>query len=465
MSALFFSVTAAATVGMLFMAGLIITGSIASNEPVKKPAVVKHPVQETPTTGKSPSLAAAGTTPSTMPAGTTSTPATQPDELAGFVSITPTTATKLPGAGGTAGAVTPAPPKRLAPPVDNRPIKIAPSPIVTSATILDWVGSIETILPPGADSTLPSVLKRTADLEAVLTLDVRQGRLARELRFRRDAQADDQYVVMNNGGTVVRITTWPRLRLETISGDAPGPSKGLILDDKIGQPAMVGISTNQMLLLRRQLGSQHMIETWNLRAGVQGRVTKTSTLFPNSATISPDGKAVAVAAKVDELVQLVLIEPGRARKFTIKLFDPRWPVEPAGVAYSADGTRVAVCFEHDGGMLVAAWNVITGKPYEEHIFPPGTFPLETHKDYRGSAVEWLPDDETYVLFGKSVVDATTGTAIGSTGIETTVGQRLLDSTGFLVLAMTKTGERQLVLIDFDLDAIARTRPTTKPAAK
>ncbi|CAN5396036.1 hypothetical protein BH10PLA1_BH10PLA1_17050 [soil metagenome] len=470
MGTLFFGVTAAATVGMMFMAGLVIAGTIASREPgdVKHHVVTQGPVKSTTSQSAGPS------TPALV--GAVSVPTTQQDDLAGFVAVAPlapsdTTAVAPNSAPHDLPSSTPqvVGPVALPPlPEKNAGIRIEPSRIVVSAEVLDWLGPVEALLPSGADSNLPAVLKRTPAVESVVTFDPRKSRIVQDMRFTRDNTADDQYLTMSGGATIIRLASWPRLRLEFVTGGAGSSSKGIALDEKLGTPKLLGISANEMLLIRRQSGGQTMLETWNLRVNAAGRVVKTPTLSAHSAAISPDGKAIAVAGMVDTTAQVQMMEPGRIRKFTIKQFDPRWPLEPAALSFSPDSTHLAVCLERGGGLLVAAWNLVTAKAYEEHVYPAGTFSADALSEFNGSALEWLPDNETYVLYGKLLVDAASGTSLGMLGVPGVVSQRVTDDKGIELLATAAHEERRVVHVELNVDAItearhATTMPATAPA--
>lgn len=461
MGSLFFAGSVAVTAGVLFVVGLVITAATAGNG-------VKPPPRVIAKTSK-PAAITATTEPVVQgPIDVPPTPVTPPV-------IVPTTeaTSPAPDNGGFLGSIPVAPPP---PPVVTAPtnhvrppdpavpkaehVSVAPSPIVKTVRELEAFGDIDSLLVNDAAGGAVVALKRSPDADKLVALDLAQGKPSGEVSFKRDIVGSDRYLATPAGDAAIRVASWPKLRVEVLPLGASRQMKALNLNEQNGTPTMLGVGTNEVLLVGWQFNGQYAIEPWNLKTGLAGRGFHVPPLVSGASALSSDGKWVALATKIDNLAQLQLYEvlTGRFRKFPITSLDTKWPLEPAGLAFSPDSSRLAICFERDGGVLVVAWNVATGKQVAEQVYVAGMLPIPMRTSFNGRALDWVGDNTTWLLFGQTLVDATSGAVLGPMGIDRVTAQHVIDAKTIVLEAKLDSGAKRLVELDLNSEAITKIRP-------
>jgi hypothetical protein len=185
--------------------------------------------------------------------------------------------------------------------------------------------------------------------------------------------------------------------------------------------------------------------------------------------LSPDGKLIAVATTFDDAnrheAQLQLIDIAgikQLRRFAIASLDPHQPVDPTGIAFSPDGDRVALLFEHAGNALIAGWKVNETRQYYEHLFPGSSFHEEGALPFTGQPILWLPDGNAWLLYGHAVVDNESGRVIADLGIKKITQQHVA---GHDLLALECAGspsqELQMLLVSLDAAKLAALETSLK----
>lgn len=107
---------------------------------------------------------------------------------------------------------------------------------------------------------------------------------------------------------------------------------------------------------------------------------------------------------------------------------------PAGAAFNAAGTHVATVWTTYNETRVASISLSDGSIVEHTFAGNLTMSPVTGNVYLGPAVEWLPDGSGWLLFGRNLVDASTGRRlwiIDSEGLNGTARRQLLPD-GLLV---------------------------------
>jgi hypothetical protein len=127
------------------------------------------------------------------------------------------------------------------------------------------------------------------------------------------------------------------------------------------------------------------------------------------------GRSQVRGKDVLQLVVYTVVGPGDPRRFQVKGLDEQFlmSAEPAGVAFSPDGGKVAALFEVGGKGLVAAWNLRTGKPAGEFVLPA----VEAPKDARLNNVrglDWVAGGRALLVCGSTLIDADNGGAVLAT---------------------------------------------------
>jgi len=355
----------------------------------------------------------------------------------------------------------------LPPPTRAEHPKILPSPIVSSARELEWLTDYDIVL--NSENTMEplAVRRRTMDADRVLLIDPQGAKVAGEVPFKKDPQVSDRYVLTPSGDAVLRVSSWPKLRLEILPLVGGRGVNAISLNEINGTPTLLGVTPNDQLLIQWEKSGMYAIEQWNLKTGQAGRAFRVPQLVPNGVALSPDGKMLAVATKVEGPAQVQLFDliSGRSRKVLIKSLDPKWPLQPVGLVFSPDSSRIAICFENDGGILAVAWNTLTLKQIAEHIIVAGMLPVPARDKFHGRALDWVSDSSTWLLYGQTVVDAVSGQPLGILGVEGVTGQHVTNANTIDLETAVEGGGKRLVRVQLNQEALAKARPATQPAAK
>ena len=469
MGSLFFAASVAVTAGMLFVTGLIITAATAGGGSPPPKVIAKAPTKPpvvAPTT--EPAVQATVDVPPTNDTPPVAVvPSTQPITPPAVVDNTP---------GGMLGGLpTPPPPPPVTPnpndikppePVAPKPEHVAvnPSPIVKTARDLDAIGDIDSLIDNDVAGGAVVAMKHTMEADRLMGVDLAQNKLSGDVSFKRDPQANARYLATPAGDAAIRIATWPKLRLEVLPLSSARQMKALNLNEQNGIPSLLGVGANEMVLVGWQNNGQYAVEPWNLKTGLAGRGFRTPPLFQGATALSADGKTMALATKIEGPAQVQLFEvlSGRVRKFPITSLDTKWPLEPAALTFSPDSSRVAICFERDGGVLVLAWNVATGKQVAEQIYVAGMLPIPQRMGFSGRGLDWL-DNNTWLLFGQTLLDANSGAVLGVTGLDHVTAQHVVDPKTIVLESRVDSGAKRLVELELIPEALNKNRPAATPA--
>lgn len=446
MASLFFAGSVAVVAGVSLVTGLVITLSTSGSAPAPVPVVKKPSTQPVVVSIDSPTNQVQSTQPLETPATQPVVSSTQPGELAGFELLPP------PPPPPTTQSNTPPPPP---PVVEN--VKIEPSPVVASAKLVEWLTEIDAVLDAEGGPPLPLAMrKRSLQAEKIDVLDRQQDRVAGTVSFRRDPAASDRYIISPAGDVLIRIASWPKLQAQVWSTAGGQMTRAISVDERFGSAMPLGFASTDVIVLKRELAGKFGLETWNIRTGLRVRAMDTPPIVPNGVAISPDGKLIAVVAAGPPQVQLYESLSGRiVRRLPVTALDTRWPVEPVAVAFSPDASRLAIAFERDGNVLAVAWNTAIGKPLHEHVYPAGMIAIPPRTQFAGRALDWL-DNDTWLLYGRSLIDTATGKPLGSLNVDGVTSQRIDGKMVFLEVTLP-SGTRRMVRVTLDEPAIAQAR--------
>lgn len=489
-SVLFFFGSVAVTAGVMFVVGLIITASTAG-APAKPPAKVI--VQSTTRPAIiNPATEPVAQLPDKVPLNPPMVPTTGPTDVA---TLPPSPPIPPPDDGGFFGGFPSQPPPVGEPPkvpkndppvpepagnhnplvseptTKNNPpvpepvlkpgqIVVKSSPIVKVVKELNALGDIDALLESDVAGGTAVVLKRTGESDRLVAVDLAKSATGGETTFKSDPQVNGRYVSTPAGDGIVRLASWPKLRAELLPLTPSRVDKAMNLNDVNGTATLLGVATSDVLLIGWQKNEQYAAEPWSLKTGQALRGFRVPTLIPNGTAISSDGKTLAVAAKIDGAAEVFLfdIASGRFRKYPITGLDAKWPLEPVALTFSPDSSRLAICFEHDGGILVSSWIAATGKALPDQTYTPGRLPIPARTAFTGRALDWAGDNTTWLLYGQILLDANSGQVLGVLGIDQTIQQHVIDSKTLVLLAKVNSGANRLVQVELDPAAIAKLRP-------
>jgi hypothetical protein len=343
--------------------------------------------------------------------------------------------------------IAPLPPPPTAPVVKIKPQPTEPtitgpaarphpaSPLLADLQTNQITGQIDQIIRPFSDGSLIGIVRNAnTPQETIESWDELTGqRQPGPLQL--PTQPLPVCVLSGNGQHLAWIINWPKLSAQIWSFPGQHVMSKVDLDPTLGTPQLLGFSSPDHLLVRwgGDTGPT-AIEVLSLKN--QSQVCKFDTLKrdSNSATlaISEKTQRLAVVGRSDDrtptLAQYDLNTGKPTSSIPIAEIDQAQPVQPTGLAYSADGKRLALLFEHDASALLLIYDADTGKKISEFDYPAFAFAAPQH--YVGSSLIWLDPSSALLLYGQGVIDTTDGSVLGGANkiqlmIDNVVGQRLL----------------------------------------
>jgi len=326
----------------------------------------------------------------------------------------------------------PGAPKRT-PPAPAEPQAERPSDAVGVPVKSPSFGTFRQLIHPAVPSDHLAVL-RTGRSEVVELWRLRPYERRVELRF---GNAAVRYAVSPGGAYLLRVTGVEEHAAEVWSF-ATGKRTARI---PLGPPTMYdvpGFSTDRRLVLKRWHGIGTTLEVYDPASGAKRRELAVAAWSPGRAAFSPDGQdcAVAVAGNGSGKPQLVIYD------LTDGGIDARCPLPdggytPAGVAYSRDGARVAVFLSGGRQSRIASF-LAAGEQPDADVAVPLRFP---RTPTGRTPFDWLPDGSGFAAFGH-VLDARTGSRLGSLGVPHVKSQQFVAPDRFLLVS--RNGRTQQV---------------------
>jgi hypothetical protein len=253
-----------------------------------------------------------------------------------------------------------------------------------------------------------------------------------------------EFVVNSDASIFARLTRFPRLSVDLVPLDG-GPSTGSVaLPDTTGDRTIVGFVTPTLLVNRIDTGSGTALELVPTNeAGMRpvanpilagpGRNLLLSKQGQNLAFVGQD-RIVAVGRDTRERkAWLVVSRLGAggtpdAREVAV---DSQFELAPVALVPSPSGTRVAMLIEGAGDLVLTVWQVAEIQREGLTLAPPRTpiaeVNLGPHLSLKpatwrlGSPLIWR-DENSLLLYGSAILDATTGRSTGRTNAQNVLGQ-------------------------------------------
>lgn len=279
------------------------------------------------------------------------------------------------------------------------------------------------------------------------------------------------YAISTDGTRLLRLADFPSQQIEVQSFARPGEIDKIPLTiattfkersaipDRTFSPQLLGALPDGQALIRwtRARGDIEILEVWDC----QKKIVKLRRLARASAgihtignfAVSPDGKWFAstapdVASTSPAMWVYSLAGPKAPSSFPISEIDAqRWPIEPAGIAFSPDSKKVAVLFEHDAEGYLVAWDVASGKRIKDAVCSLPTARALAMLGGPRRSLDWISND-VLLLHGVTLLQASTGAVIGSLGDEVITGQQLAGNQT-VYLSYREGGCTHLAALRFD----------------
>ena len=361
----------------------------------------------------------------------------------------------------------PPPPPPLVPPADNTAPTID-SPLLSDLRTLALpAGAGSTVIQPLSGGPGLAVVRPAADGAAVAVAwdAVADRRVGVDVSL--PAGQIGPPVIDDAAQYLAHIATWPRRSIH-FEAFASGRTVAKIdLNAALKDAALVGFAGPDRLLVRGHEGlttvsdlgaalgvkpeDGPVVVVVNTTDPKQSRTIKLPPVAPTGFTlaVSTATRRLAVAfdrSGVPTVVQFDL-NTGDPIASPINLaVDSGVAVTPTGFAYTPDGKRLGILFEHEGNAALLSYDAATGGDPAELDFPApnGIAPKATRTAFKGNALASL-DANAWVVYGQRVIDAHTGDVIAPLPVDNVIDQRVLTG-GRIALLSAGAGGATVVQI-------------------
>lgn len=333
------------------------------------------------------------------------------------------------------------------------------SPIVRTIEPLSDTGNFDGVIYPSTSSNHMAIIRdRGTEGDVIELWSFGPLKKISEARFNHAPGMRDHYILSPDGDLMVRIVNWPRMSAQVWSFSRRQVVQSVDLDSRLGQAMLIGFANDTQFVVQWTQGDLSGMEYLD---AVTGRHLRQVNLPRGRRQVSdyafsPDGKSIALPVQFDQGAYIALYEfpTGRpGRRFQLKDIDPHGNVQPAGIAFSPDGRRLAVLFQQNGNGLLLCWNVAGPVPPLEYIYPNG-FGFIDRRELHGTALQWL-DDTDWLLWGRGIIDADTGKSLGQVGLADVYNQHGVEpGVVQLVIPSAEAQLRRMVQVRFDSDHLA-----------
>jgi WD40 repeat protein len=247
-----------------------------------------------------------------------------------------------------------------------------------------------------------------------------------------------------------------------LAGNVPFKNQVVVLDLKsnklLGQfdfpqhkPDYIDFAGNQTLVLGFFWGGQVVI--YDLTKPDQPRATIKVDRFEKEATAtSPGGRYVATTS--NHALHVYSTEDGREVAMEpLPKGENNWDLNGKGMAFSPDGKELVALAEAFGKFYLLLWDATNGKLMAQH----GPYQREEIKQhgYEGQAVQWLPNQDGWLVYGEAMIERQSGKKVESLPFndDLKVSARKVLNDGRVLALMGRDGKR-LVAVPLKTEKIA-----------
>jgi len=311
----------------------------------------------------------------------------------------------------------------------------------------------EQVIRPITPASAFAVLVRGQRGDGVEVFDGKAAEPVAAAEFQTDPQFRHNpgaYALSPDGKLCVRLVSFPNLQAIVYSFEKKSDVLPIDLDDKFGEPTIVGFAGNDRFLVRWQKMGVHGVEVWDAKAGRRGRPIELFEVqpppSPGSEAVSADGRTYAIvdrnvpaagrrpapgAGAMQGQLQIVLydvVTPGQPRRFAVLGLENQPQIQPAGVAFSPDKQRLAALFvDPQGRAVVKSWAMANGKPFPDRVLGEKVDPPRAGLG-RMRALDWVAGGRAWLINGSIVMSPDTGSIVATLAAGNVRGQVVTNET-------------------------------------
>jgi hypothetical protein len=364
-------------------------------------------------------------------------------------------------------------------PSTTKPIETAPpapaSPFVAQVTPGN-IGEYSQIVYPAMPSNFMAVVRSSADgtEDKVELWTLSPLEKKGEKKLRREKETFGGYALSPSGEVIARVSSWPKLAIQVHSFakeqgsdvvkefpfDSPTPIMRAGAGAGVGAvPALpaagahamnnvkiriLGFGANDNLVVHWSTGmldyNVEVLRTKGPAAGNPSIARFTIDKWEVSSgnpSINPKGTHLAVATFANNQGGIDIYDLAQSRG-AIKSFivDVQPWAKPAGMSWSPSGQNVAAFWDDGQGRCLLVDFKMVGdpkKPAHSYPYEVAPYPPLTYQNYGpGRTLDWLPDGNSWLMFGQYVIDVETGKNLGDLGLPQPKSQHILDKEQVIV---------------------------------
>ena len=342
------------------------------------------------------------------------------------------------------------------------------SPLVASFSVAPTEDGTLEFISPMTPSPFVAMTRREGDVLAVTLWNSDPWQKTGQARFSAAAGIGDRIAISPDGAYAVRLASFPATAIQVWSFADNRELARIPLNTSMGTPEILGFLTPDRVVVKWTAAADGttILDFYDVKAGARAR-DPLKIGVPvgggNAIAFSPGGTFFAVAAKVQNEPSLLFFaaageRPSRTVK--IRMLDPRWPVEPTGMAFApdTDGTRdniVGLMFEQAGVALVVAYRQ-DGMVIGERVYDPGP-PAPRPSGFTGSALQWIAAEKKrwWLIYGQAVIDPSTGNNVGLIDLADVERCSNVGETSLLFVAGRTQGRRAPAHAKIDVSSLGR----------
>jgi hypothetical protein len=293
--------------------------------------------------------------------------------------------------------------------------------------------------------------------------------------FARDASLAPNYTLSPQGEYLVRLGSWPTFSAQVWSFQASKLLHTISLSPEAAQEIVGFIGPEQFIVHGQAADGKAAMEVLDAKTGQRARAIFAvhSGGAVGSLALSPDGRYLAATgkSKTGQTLELFLYDTksgSKDRSVPLSKIDARLVGRASGLAFSSDGSRLAILFEQSNQGFLMCFSMPTATKLGEHLYP-GRFGARVAGWPQGSPpLVWLARDTVWLLYGTLLYNAQSGDFFGDLDISDVVYQRVIDQDTAQLLCRGQGASTQLLQIKLDLSKFPEPRgdagrsPSSRP---
>jgi hypothetical protein len=280
-----------------------------------------------------------------------------------------------------------------------------------------------------------------------------------------------RFAVTEDGSTLLRLTNSASPKVEVLPFRGPGTSVSLTCpaefaksaDAALATPELLGALPGRRFLIRWTSGDQSILQVCDSHA-TAGKPLVSLKLgqsdWPNVIGVSADGNWFAIAEREAERTFITVRSLTSAATppvlFPASESQQKARQDCAGIAFSPDGTKIAALMEQGTDGQIRSW-LIAGERHLADSSCKVPSADEMLGQLKGRSFDWVTDGK-WLVHGRSMIDAGTGTAFGTLTDQVVTAQQMADDHTAYLSYLGSDGHPHVAIVKFNPAALNAAQP-------